>query len=212
MQSLKFITTMVLAVLLVACSKTVQWEEEVPLNTGEVIWVKRSMPWEYKGGFGNPFDMAMRPTGEQTIRFKYGGTDYAFTARVLIGWIAISPEKKPALVGIPGSYGWNYQFESAYYCVVPYYVQFTPNPNGKNWTYPTEIELWLYRLPANVMVNIPKLTEAPERRYTAVDRDQRDRVYRSEATYARAIHPLYDGNGDCPKKQNHNLKPTRSEK
>ena len=47
MQSLKFITTMVLAVLLVACSKTVQWEEEVPLNTGEVIWVKRSMPWEY---------------------------------------------------------------------------------------------------------------------------------------------------------------------
>ena len=22
-----------------ACSKTVQWEEEVPLNTGEVFWV-----------------------------------------------------------------------------------------------------------------------------------------------------------------------------
>jgi hypothetical protein len=29
-------------VAITACSKTVQWEEEVPLNTGETIWVKRS--------------------------------------------------------------------------------------------------------------------------------------------------------------------------
>lgn len=32
--------------LLSACSKTVKWEEEVPLNTGEVIWVKRVDSYE----------------------------------------------------------------------------------------------------------------------------------------------------------------------
>ena len=188
-------------VMLSACSKTVQWEEEVPLNTGEVIWVKRSMPWVYKGGMGNPFDMAMRPTGEQTIQFKYGNTDYIFTGRVQIGWLAISPDKEPALIGVPASYGWNYQFESAYYCVVPYYVQFSPDRTGKIWTWPPEIEPWLYRLPANMLMSVPRLDEGPERRYTANDRDQRDQIYRSERTYARAIHPLYDGHGNCPTKQ-----------
>lgn len=32
--------------LLSACSKTVKWEEEVPLNTGEVIWVERVDSYE----------------------------------------------------------------------------------------------------------------------------------------------------------------------
>jgi hypothetical protein len=59
-----------------ACSRTVTWEEEVPLNTGETIWIERSMPWKVQGGFGNPFDLAMRPTREQTIRFEYGGKEY----------------------------------------------------------------------------------------------------------------------------------------
>jgi hypothetical protein len=31
--------------LLCACSKTMQWEEEVSLNTGETIWIERTMPW-----------------------------------------------------------------------------------------------------------------------------------------------------------------------
>jgi hypothetical protein len=32
--------------LLSSCSKTVKWEEEVPLNTGEVIWVERVDSYE----------------------------------------------------------------------------------------------------------------------------------------------------------------------
>lgn len=47
--------------LLSACSKTVQWEEEVPLNTGETIWVKRTVVYSAQGGAGNPLDMAYRP-------------------------------------------------------------------------------------------------------------------------------------------------------
>ncbi len=46
--------------LLSACSKKVHWEEEVPLNTGEVIWVKRIVTYKFQGASGNPFDMAYR--------------------------------------------------------------------------------------------------------------------------------------------------------
>ena len=189
------------AMTISACSKTVQWEEEVPLNTGETIWVKRSMPWVYKGGFANPFDMAMRPTGEQTISFKYDGKDYSFTGRVLVSWIAISPDRNPVLVAIPGAYGWNYQYESAYHCVTPYYVQFIPDKTSGKWTWPEKIEPWLYNLPANLMVNMPQLDEGREVRYATSDRNLRDNTYRLQSPYGSQIDPLYDANGDCPKKQ-----------
>ena len=32
-----------LALVLSACGRTVTWEEEVPLNTGETIWIERTM-------------------------------------------------------------------------------------------------------------------------------------------------------------------------
>ncbi|MDZ4075172.1 MAG: hypothetical protein U1E04_10550 [Hylemonella sp.] len=200
------------AVLLGGCSRTVTWEEEVPLNTGETIWVKRSMPWVYKGGFGNPFAMSMLPTGEQTILFKYGGSEYRFTGRVHVGWIAITPDKNPVLVAIPGSYGWNYQYESTYYCVVPYYVQFFADKTGKNWTWPEKIEPWLYNLPRNVMASIPRLDEKRKDRYSAKDREERDSTYHLQSPYGRQIDPLYDANGDCPKKYDPSMKPDWSKK
>lgn len=43
--------------LLSACSRTVTWEEEVPLNTGELIWVKRSDHFERRSEPGNPLKM-----------------------------------------------------------------------------------------------------------------------------------------------------------
>ena len=193
-----------------ACSKTVQWEEEVPLNTGEIIWVKRSMPWVYKGGMGNPFDMAMRPTGEQTIRFTYKGKDYSFTGRVLVNWIAVSPNRQPVLVAIPGSYGWNSQFGNTYYCVTPYYVQFVLDKGGTKWIWPERIESWLYELPANVMVNIPSLDEKRQVRYSNQDRNQRDSNYRLQSLYGSLIDSKYDAQGDCPNKNDQSMKPTQT--
>ncbi len=195
------------AMQLSGCSRTVEWEEEVPLNTGETIWVHRSMPWVYKGGFGNPFDMAMLPTGEQTLRFKYGEIEYSFSGRLKLGWIAISPERKPVLVAIPGSYGWNYRYESTYFCVTPYYVQFVPDQTGVKWTWPEKIEPWLYRLPANLMANIPKVDEIRSARFSAQDRDRRDATYRVQSPFGRQIDPLYDANGDCPRKVDSKIKP-----
>lgn len=54
MRGVKFTALLGLAALLVGCSKTVQWEEEVPLNTGEVIWVKRTDTYE-RAFDNNPF-------------------------------------------------------------------------------------------------------------------------------------------------------------
>ena len=34
------------AVLMTGCSKRVEWREEVPLNTGQTIWVQRSALYE----------------------------------------------------------------------------------------------------------------------------------------------------------------------
>jgi hypothetical protein len=210
MNTVKLIGLLLIPTLLAACSKTVQWEEEVPLNTGETIWVKRSMPWVYKGGFGNPFDMAMRPTGEQTIFFKYSGKEYSFTAKALVNWIAISPDRQPVLVGIPGAYGWHSLYENAFYCVVPYYVQFVPDETGKKWTWPEKIDSWLYNLPANLMVSTPRLNEGREERYATSDRNQRDKTYRLQSPYGRYIDPLYDANGDCGKKYDPSMKPTQT--
>lgn len=186
--------------LLSACSKTVTWEEEVPLNTGEVIWVKRSMPWTYMGGFGNPFDIAMRPTREQTIRFAYGGINYSFTKRVQVGWLAISPNGKPVLVAIPGSFGWNYLSENTYYCVTPYYVQFSPDQSGAEWKWPEKIDTWLYTLPANLMISMPQPSDGHLNRYTKADRDRRDAAYRLQSPHAAKIDPMYHADGDCPKR------------
>ncbi len=54
---LQILLAVVGALQLTACSKTVQWEEEVPLNTGETIWVKRTVVYSLQGESGNPMDI-----------------------------------------------------------------------------------------------------------------------------------------------------------
>lgn len=176
------------------CSKTVQWEEEVPLNTGETIWIERSMPWARQGGFGNPLVVSMLPTREQTIRFTYAGKEYVYSGRANVRWIAVSPTKQPVLVAPAADYGWYTQ--NNYYCVVPYYVQLIPDEIGRQWTWPEKIESWLYNMPANVMASIPDLEERRQARYTARERDQRDATYRLQFREGARIAPLYKA-GTC---------------
>jgi len=181
-----------LALVLTACSRTVTWEEEVPLNTGETIWIERTMPWAMRGGLGNPFDIALRPTYEQTIRFTYAGRQYAYSGRANIRWIAIAPNKQPVLVAKAADFGW--AAGNHYYCVVPYYVQFAFENLTKSWKWPDRIDAWLYHLPANVMVTIPGPT-ANQGRYTAIDRDSRDAAYRSWTPEGGRIDPTYKEGG-----------------
>lgn len=183
----------VVATTLTGCSRTVTWEEEVPLNTGETIWIERSMPWAMQGGFGNPFDMAMRPTREQVIRFRYGGKEYSYAGRANVLWIAIAPNKQPVLVAPAADFGWYSQ--NNYYCVVPYYVQLEPDGSGRRWTWPEQIEPWLYDLPANVMATIPSTDEKPQR-YTAAHKADRDITYRTQFPSGARINQLYKA-GSC---------------
>lgn len=162
-----------LAVVLSGCSRTVTWEEEVPLNTGETIWIERSMPWEIRGSQGNPYDLGMRPTRVQTIRFKYRSKDYVYQGRADIGWIAVSPiTKEPVLVAPASSFAWD--LEHRFLCTVPHYVQLMPDPTGHQWSWPEHLEPWLFDLPANVMAVIPALNEQRQRRYTQADIARRD--------------------------------------
>jgi hypothetical protein len=144
---LKLILIMGTVMTISACSKTVQWEEEVPLNTGETIWVKRTVEYTLQGGSGNPFDMAYRP-GQITTKFDWKGKSYVFDKHGGVFVLAISPTGVPALVALADAGSWNYK--NGYKCTLPFYVQFIPDISGKKWNWPEHIEPWLIGLSANL--------------------------------------------------------------
>lgn len=182
-----------LALVLSACSRTVTWEEEVPLNTGETIWIERSMPWKLLGAAGNPFDLALRPTRHQTIRFTYHGRPYIYEGKADISWIAVSPKTgAPILVAPAASFAWDN--ENSFYCTVPHYVQLSPDSTGRTWTWPDRIETWLYGTPANVMSSIPSLSEHGALRYTHDEKERRDAVYRLQFPPGARIDSTYKEN------------------
>lgn len=63
--------------LLGACSKTVEWEEEVPLNTGEVIWVKRTDSYGKVSAYANPLKTVWG-LKKRAIEFAQNGRQYKF--------------------------------------------------------------------------------------------------------------------------------------
>jgi hypothetical protein len=88
------------AALLAGCSKTVQWEEEVPLNTGEVIWVKRTDTFSRRSEPGNPLKMGWWPNG-RAYKFLWRGKEYVYEVKgVSKGPILlyVRPDEKTAAV------------------------------------------------------------------------------------------------------------------
>jgi hypothetical protein len=156
---------------LCACSKTVHWEEEVPLNTGETIWVTKTLNYTLKGGAGNPLDLAYRPNWVEKLTFTWGGKEYAYVGDARIILLAISKQKVPVLVARAADSGWHHAHN--YKCTTPFYVQFVPDASGRNWTWPPSIESWLYGLPHNLL----RTREEPKKmktRYTARERNDED--------------------------------------
>lgn len=124
---------LVLAALqLTACSRTVQWKEEVPLNTGETIFVERSGTYTYRCEFAAGTGCGFSPNWRSTIEFTYRDKEYFFSSEVSPMVLAISPDGQPNLVSSAGVWG----NQHGYPCVTPYYVQFRPDNGGKNWTWP----------------------------------------------------------------------------
>lgn len=66
--------------LLSACSKTiktVQWEEEVPLNTGETIWVKRTDTYKRESEYANPLK-SVWGINNRVYEFLWQGQKYFY--------------------------------------------------------------------------------------------------------------------------------------
>lgn len=179
------------AVQLAACSKTVRWEEEVPLNTGETIWVNRKIEYKLSSGFANPFSLGMFPTREQELQFSYAGKAYSYKGRANLILLAISPSKQPNLIAPAADFNWANEWEHKYSCVVPFYVQLVPDATGGNWSWPAKPEPWLHGMPANLMRTHPNTEERRKERYTASDRNQRDATYRIQFPPGAAIDPTY---------------------
>ena len=161
-----------IAVLLTACSKTVTWEEEVLLNTGEVIWVKRLVQYSLKGDAGNPLDMAYRPDWIETLSFAWKGKKYSYEGDADVMLLAISPlSGEPVLIANAALKNWDTKHD--YRCTTPYYVQLVPKSNSNEWTWPLSIEPWLYEMQTNLLLHRAKFEEIKPR-YAIDDRIRLD--------------------------------------
>lgn len=172
-KNLPYILLLLTAALqLTACSKTVQWEEEVPLNTGETIWVKRGTSYSYKGAGGNPFDIGLRPDRMQSLEFQWKGARYTWEGDASLMLLAIDPKERPVLVA---NAAWQAEWgtRNNYKCVKPYYVQFVLDKSGK-WTWPAQIEPWLYGVHANLLVAVRYAPQDMPERISSAQRAEFD--------------------------------------
>lgn len=188
---LQIVLAMVVALQLAACSKTVQWEEEVPLNTGETIWVKRTVNYSVQGGAGNPLDMTYRPRrGGENIEFEWQKKSYAFNLDAGVMLLAISPEGQPVLVAEADAGSWD--AVNNYRCTIPFYVQFAPDATGIKWTWPSKIEPWLYDLESNFLFAIPT-PDIGNRRYTVEQRKAANYLGLVQRPSRQKVDPTYTG-------------------
>jgi hypothetical protein len=174
---------------LTACSKTVQWEEEVPLNTGEVIWVKREATYKLQGTGGNPFDLGYWPSWTEEIAFEWKGNKYKYVGDADLMLLAISPNtQRPVLVAKATNKEWHWR--NNYSCTTPFYVQFVPLASGREWAWPPNIEPWLYNITHNLMAKREDLGEMKDR-YTMSERINMDRTMAIQDPSSARVDPAY---------------------
>lgn len=183
------ITCAMLAIMqLTACAKNVKWEEEVLLNTGETILVTKEVRYTIKGQPGNPLDMRYLPDFVESTSFKYGGRDYNYRGDAGIMVLAISPQKLPVLLAPAGNNDW-YRPHKYPLCAKPYYVQLVPDSTGLRWSWPDQIELWTYNLPANLLVHRDHPSDV-KRRYTMADKAAQRYMHDPRLINSQKINPL----------------------
>ena len=193
---LKMMLAGIAMVYLAACSKTVQWEEEVPLNTGEVIWVKRTVEYTKQGGAGNPFDVAYRPERTERLEFDWNGHKYVYDGDARVILLAISPWRIPVLIAPADDSSWDWRHN--YLCAKPHYVQLVPDESGKKWVWPPSIEPWLYGMSHNLMRSLP-IPGNNQKRYTTRQRDKADETGSIQGPSRANIDPQHTTN-DCKRK------------
>ena len=184
-----------LALLIGSCAfmtrdRTVTWEEEVPLNTGETIVVKRTgryIDFDYDLSQNR---LGYKPDPVSTIEFTYKGKRYSFTSEGGLQLLAIGPDGLPNLIAHAGG---DWGPKNRYSCDAPYFVQFRPFPSGNEWAWPPRIENWLYNQPTNLVLGLAE-TKDDGKRFTPSDR-QLANASAYAYSYARYIDPTYFSDG-----------------
>lgn len=130
--------------LLSACSqtvKTVQWEEEVPLNTGETIWVKRADTYKRESGYANPLKLVWGITN-RAYEFSWQGQKYSYRreTKESIGAILLYASPSDKTISIVAG---------AASCVKPGYGEFQWR-NG-SWQLQPNVSQALIGQPRNLM-------------------------------------------------------------
>jgi hypothetical protein len=179
---------------LAGCTRSITWEEGVPLNTGETIVVKRSGTYSFKSESGNPLNFGYRPDWRSTIAFTYKGKSYTHTDDAILVLLAIGPDGVPNLVADARAWGNQHKYS----CVTPYYVQFRPDSVGNSWTWPEQIDSWLYKLPTNLVFGLPPLESSGEK-FTQADRARKNASLLVVGEHYRQIDPTFKPE-NCAKK------------
>lgn len=175
--------------VMAACSRTVEWQEEVPLNTGDTIWVTRTVEYAVQGAGGNPFDLRYRPLKDEAISFQWAGKRYKYHGDADLILLAISPQSRPVLVAPAADKDWDWNHD--YLCTRPHYVQLVPDDSGMKWRWPSQIERWLFGLSANLMTKRRPPAEM-KGTYSARDRADEDATALMQYPPARKIDPTYE--------------------
>lgn len=192
----RLVAALLSALLLAGCSKTVRWDEEVPLNTGETIWVSRTVIYSLQGEGGNPANIRYRTNSNETLSFRWRDKTYVYEGDADLMLLAISPQMHPVLVAPAANNSWDWKHD--YQCSSPHYVQLVPDASGRHWSWPPQIEPWLYGMSHNLM----RQRRNPEQmgsRYTIQQRISEDAVGLIQFPSSYSVDPNYTVH-DCKRK------------
>ena len=178
---------------LTGCTKTVQWEEEVLLNTGETIVVKRNGSYKYKGLTSDSNAFSYVPEWQSTIEFTYKEKKYSHTDDAPLQLLAIAPDGTPNLIAATGA---EWGRKNKYHCVTPSYVQFRPDNTGKAWTWPDKIDVWLYGLRTNLLLGLAPLAD-DGKKFSSEEQQQENASITERSKQFKNIDPTYTTN-NCP--------------
>lgn len=165
-KKLKIFVVLGVLINIIGCEKTRTLHQEVLLNTGEGVIATWVVDYNFQGDAGNPMNIKMRPKRLMTLTFDYRGKEYRYRGDASLFLLAISPKGVPNLVLYPDGFAWD--SKNNYRCTVPYYAQLIPDETGKTWTFPSNIEPWLYGLKGNLSLRIfdeenpPKIKSASQ--------------------------------------------------
>jgi len=181
---------------LYGCERTENLRQEVLLNTGEKIIVSWIVNYSLQGEAGNPMNIKMRPKQFKTLSFEYHGKIYRHHGEGSFFLLAISPNGRPTLVLHPDGFAWNWLHN--YKCTTPYYAQLNPDDSGENWSFPPNIESWLYGLRGNLSRSIFFLPPSVEPRGALETIQEEYALERADYRRFTFVDPTYTTD-DCIK-------------